>query len=203
MSRYSRSMNATNTMRQVVRVSLVDEVHGPDAWGTEEGARVFADLNVRLLGLSEGTLVTINYRGLKRSDASFQREAVVETIRKHRPRLLFVAAELNDADVRANLELALEKRGEALVVRDAHDSVVIGRSLGQEEQDAWRAVHDAEELTSAELRQREGTGAGRIKKLRASTASTRLAALWRAGLIGRTEGSAESGGREYRYFPIV
>jgi len=74
-------------------IRLVEYVGRTEAWGTDLGARVFARLNVDLMGLSEGTLVPIDFAGLERSDVSFQREAVVETIRKHRPRLLFVDVE--------------------------------------------------------------------------------------------------------------
>lgn len=193
-------MNQSKQNRSKHEVRLADAVGGPDAWGTSEGSRVFGELNIELLGLSEGTMVPIDYSGLRRSDASFQREAVVETIRKHRPRLLFVAINLTDPDVRGNLELALEKRGEALIVRDAHDSVVLGKTLTREEQAALEMVRHAGELTSGQLLKRANQGRTGITP---STASTRLSSLWKAGLIERVEGIAASGGREYRYFPIM
>ncbi len=57
------------------------------------------------------------YSGIVRTDVSFQREAVGETVRRHRPRLLFIASNVGSEDVLANLAAALEARGEILLVR--------------------------------------------------------------------------------------
>src|SRR5262249_127038 len=150
----------------------------------ELGATVFAELNLALIGCSEGTLVPVDYAGLERSDASFQREAVVETLRKHRPRLLFLAINLSDPDVRSNLELALDRRGEALLVRDDGGGVtVIGRRLTSEQKSTLEAVLSTGEMTSSTLENAE---------TKLSTAASRLAWLWKAGLIERVEGTAPS-----------
>jgi hypothetical protein len=195
-----------NRQRQQDLVDLAGLIGRHSAWGTAEGTRVFADLNVRLLPLSDGTVVRLNFQGLDLADASFLREAVVETIRKHRPRLLFVAEGLTDVDILANLEMALDKRGECLINRGTHRSKVLGRKLSAEEARALATVEAEGELTSKDLRasgeDTAGAGGKERKGLKASTASSRLAALWRAGLIERTEGVAESGGREYRYYAI-
>lgn len=183
------------TMKQTRRelvLSLAEEVQGSDAWGTEFGAEVFARINLKLLVLGEGALVTLDYSGLRRSDVSFQREAVVETLRKHRPRLLFVATGLNDPDLRENLSLALERRGESLLVREtgAHPAV-IGKRLAPDQQSTLERIWVVGEITSSDL---EG--------VKLSTASSRLAYLWKAGLCERVEGTAPTGGREHRFHPI-
>ena len=185
------------TMKQVrpeCSVSLAHCAGGTDAWGTELGATVFGSLNLLLIGLSEGMLVPIDYGGLERSDASFQREAVVETLRKHRPRLLFIAVNLSDQDVRSNLELALQKRGDCLLVRDGERPTVLGKRLTPEQRSTLEIVWDAGCVTSSDL---EGGS------LKLSTASSRLAWLWRAGLIERVEGTSPSGGREHSYYAIT
>jgi DNA-binding MarR family transcriptional regulator len=187
-----------NEMSAAVPVRLVDVSRTADAWGTELGAKVFSELNVRLIGLSEGSRVQIDYDGLERSDASFQREAVVETVRKHRPRLLFVVVNLEDPDIRANLELALEKRGESLLLREPDGRVgVVGRRLTPEQQLILDAVKSEPGFTSAKLTEPPFS----LKS--PSTASNQLTGLWKAGLIERVEGAAASGGREYRYYPIT
>ena len=186
-------MKTVKRLRAEHPVLLKDCAGGTDAWGTELGASVFAELNMELIGLSEGTLVPIDYAGLERSDASFQREAVVETLRKHRPRLLFIAVNLDDRDVRSNLELALEKRGDCLLVQTAENPLVLGKRLAPEHRATMEAIWAASELTSSELES---------KDTRLSTAASRLAWLWKAGLIERVEGTSPSGGREHRYYPI-
>lgn len=185
-------MKLMKRRRHEYPVMLREFFGGTDAWGTELGATVFGEINVQLMGLSEGALVPVDYTGLERSDASFQREAVVETLRKHRPRLLFVAVNLIDPDVRANLELALEKRGDCLVSRQGQRLEILGKRLSREHRDTLEAVWAAGEVRSSDLE---------VAKL--STAASRLASLWRAGLIERVEGSASSGGREHTYYPIV
>ena len=171
-----------------------------DAWGTDLGARIFGTLNVELMGLGEGTVIRLNYEGLTRTDVSFQREAVVETLRKYRPRLLFVITGLTDPDIRTNLEHALERRGEAVILRNDNGPEVVGKRLSPEQQHTLERVWAVGEVTSAQLVRELAEHEGREEKL--STASSRLTALWKAGLIERVEGTAISGGREHRYYPI-
>ena len=59
--------------------------NGPDAWGTSAGINVFSILNAELARITDSTVVVLDYSGIERTDVSFQREAVVETVRKHRP----------------------------------------------------------------------------------------------------------------------
>jgi hypothetical protein len=188
-----KEMKQTGSEYPILLTKCAD---GPDAWGTELGARVFAELNLRLLNLSEGTVALFDYAGLERSDVSFQREAVVETLRKHRPRIVFLVVHLEDRDVRENLELALERRGECLLLRAEGQPVVLGKRLSRELETTLKVVWESVEITSALLKQH-------MPGTELSTASSRLTALWKAGLIRRVEGTSVSGGREHRYYPIV
>jgi len=195
-ARQSVSMKTIKQNRDTLLLRLVKYIGRSEAWGTDLGARVFSQLNTELISRSEGTLVLIDYDGLERSDVSFQREAVVETLRKHRPRLLFVAVNLEDPDLLTNLELALEKRGEFLLVRRGNGEVrVIGKRLPEEQKRTLETVWKAGEATSAQLVKTAPRG-------KLSTAASRLMALWRAGLVERVEGTAPSGGREHRYYSI-
>src|SRR5688500_1214757 len=111
----------------------LDNMAGSEGWGTAKGAQIFAKLNVRLLRLPERTLVVLDLGGLARADVSFLREAVVETLRKHRPRLLFIATGLVNADVQANLESALMLQGECLLLRRGKGvPAVLGKKLPKE-----------------------------------------------------------------------
>ena len=169
---------------------------GPDAWGTSAGINVFLRLNAELARLTANTVVVLDYSGIERTDVSFQREAVVETVRKHRPRLLFIASNVGDDDVLVNLGAALEARGEALLVRNRGGVPrILGRRLAKEHQDTLSAIHGHPEFKSTQLTVPP-------HGLEGSTASARLTALWKAGLLGRIQGASPSGGREYRYYPI-
>ena len=189
----SDSMKTVNRERQEFPVLLFDRV-GPDAWGTEFGAKVFGEINLDLIGLGEGTLVCLDYAGLERVDVSFQREAIVETLRKHRPRLLFVAVNLSDPDILENLSLALDRRGECLLIRMGDHVVVLGKKLAAEQMATLKRVWKDGEVTSSDFES---------DAVKLSTASSRLSALWKAGLIERLEGASSTGGREHRYFSII
>ncbi|MDE0356373.1 MAG: hypothetical protein OXN92_01335 [Gammaproteobacteria bacterium] len=168
----------------------------PDAWGTSAGIDVFLRLHAELARLPDRTLVVLDYSRIVRSDISFQREAVVETVRRHRPRLLFVASNVGNEDVLANLAAALEARGEILLVRVQEGRLrIVGRRLATEHEDTLLAIQEHHQFTSTQLTLPP-------HGLEGSTASARLTALWKAGLIGRIRGASTSGGREYRYYPI-
>ncbi len=168
----------------------------PDAWGTSAGISVFLRLNAELVRLAYGTLVVLDYSGIERTDVSFQREAVVETVRKHRPRLLFIASNVGAEDVVANLAAALQARGEALLLRSQRGRPrIVGRRLAKEHEDTLSAIQEHSEFTSAQL-------TAPPYGLEGSTASARLTALWKAGLLGRIPAASPSGGREYRYYAI-
>ena len=177
-------------------VKLAQVARGIEAWGTAAGARAFASLNEQLRKAGTGTLVVLDYHGIVRTDVSYQREAIVETLRKHRPRLIFIAQHFADEDVLANLSVALEASGERMLVRDPpRGPRIVGRQLGSEHLATLGLVQLHPGFTSAQL-------TGPPHGLESSTASARLTALWKAGLLGRTQGAAPSGGVEYRYYPI-
>lgn len=189
-------MKRANENRHEYDLRLHEYADGSFAWGTQKGSEAFTRIDGLLASLGEGTLVALNYEGIKRTDVSFQREAVVETIRKHRPRLLFVGISLSDLDVRANLESALERRGESLLLRDSGGELaVVGRRLTEEHEATLRTLQGCQEFTSGMLTVEPF-------RLESSTASARLSALWKAGLVARVQGAAPSGGKEYKYFPI-
>ena len=168
----------------------------PDAWGTSAGIDVFLRLHAKLARLPDRTVVVLDYSGIVRADVSFQREAVVETVRRHRPRLLFIASNVGNEDILANLAAALEARGEILLVRVQKGRPrILGRRLATEHENTLSAIQEHHQFTSTQLTVPP-------YGLEASTASARLATLWKAGVIGRIQGASPSGGREYRYYPI-
>jgi hypothetical protein len=178
------------------RVRLRD-VGSAEAWGTARGALAFGKMNAQLLRLPERTLVVLDFTALARADVSFLREAVVEIVRKYRPRLLFIAMSLGNPDLQANLESALALQGESLLMRQAKsEPVVLGKKLPREHRVTLQALQRHREFTSGML-------TSKPFELESSTASARLTALWRAGLVDRVQGMARSGGKEYKYFAIT
>jgi hypothetical protein len=189
-------MKHQKQLRAEIRVNLRQYV-GAEAWGTAKGAEVFSKLNTELLPRREGTLAVLDFAEVQRADVSFLREAIVEIIRKHRPRLLFIADHVSEPDLRANLESALTLRGESLLSRELVGyPEVLGKKLPKEHELTLRALGSQPEFTSGML-------TAKPFGLESSTASARLSALWKAGLVERVAGTAPSGGREYKYFAIA
>lgn len=191
----SDSMNPLKRPRSTYRISLKMHTKEADTWGTDLGARVSAEINRTLVGLSEGTLVVFDYVGIRRSDASFQREAVVETIRRHHPRLLFIVEGVEDRDLRSNLVLALERRGNAVLLRGKSGRVDAVGAVTQPQIETLAAVSNLDEITSRELKKR-------LPELSASNATNRLNDLASAGLLERVNGSATGGGKQYHFYAI-
>lgn len=182
--------------REAIQLRLRELAGGAEAWGTARGSQVFRKANAQLLALPERTLVVLDFAGILRGDVSFFREAIVELVRKHRPRLLFIAAGVTDNDVQANLHSALELRGESLLLRQPkREPLILGKQLPKEHDITLKALQSVTEFTSVLL-------TAKPFDLESSTASARLSALWKAGLIDRARGAAPSGGKEYKYFPI-
>lgn len=177
-----------------MRIRLADVIGSSEAWGTEKGADVFSALNKLLLNVSQGTVISLSYKGLHRSDASFQREAVVELLRKYRPRLAFIVTDLRDKDVRANLDLALARYQQLLLSVGEAETEILGRQLNEELSKTWALVRRLGDTTTPQL--------AASLRLETATASSRLSTLWKSGLLTRIEAASRSGGREFVYSAI-
>lgn len=183
-------------MNQIKQVCLPVSVEGPEAWGTAAGLGVLSRFHDQISRVSEGTTITLDFSNLPRGDVSFFREAIVELLRRHRPRLSFIAEDVVDSDVLANLEAALASADERLLLRRPEEApLVLGRPLASEYFDTLRFVQEFNEFASSILTKPPFN-------LGQSTASARLSFLWKSGLVGRRQGVATSGGKEYRYHPI-
>lgn len=179
------------------RVRLENWAEGGDAWGTIAGLRAYGEISQELLTLAAGTVVVLDYGGVTRADVSFQREAVAHTLGRHRPELAFVGVNVNDQDVLSNLSAALQLRGQRLLVHAGKArATVLGEPLSDEHLSTLSRVEGRPGLTTSDL-------VGPPLGLETSTASARLALLWKAGLVRRFQVAAPSGGKQYEYYPIV
>jgi hypothetical protein len=189
-------MKHLNELRQEYALRLHD-LAGVEAWGTARGAQAFGKINSQLLRLPDRTLVSLDFTGIARADVNFLREAVVEIVRKYRPRLLFIVACIADPDLQANMESALVLQSESLLMRRPKaEPLVLGKKLPNEHSLTLQALQRHAEFTSGML-------TAKPFELESSTASARLTALWKAGLVDRAQGIAASGGKEYKYFSIT
>src|SRR5688572_22475758 len=114
----------------------LEDIMGAEGWGTSRGAQAFGKINLQLLRVPERTLVVLQFAGVLRADVSFLREALVEILRKFRPRLLFIASALANTDLQANLESALILQGESLLLRRGRgEPLILGKQLPKEHEE--------------------------------------------------------------------
>ena len=72
------------------RIAIIQCTGAGETWGTGAGVGAFQRLDSSLSEVASGTLVTLDFGGISRTDVSFQREAIVETIRN--PAAILVAS---------------------------------------------------------------------------------------------------------------
>lgn len=173
-------------------ISLRDYMHGDMGWGVEEGQRVRHALE-RKIACVPGGVVEIDLDHIQLMDVSFSREAIVETVRRFRPGHQFVVLNPANTVVVENLEAALEKRGDSLVLRDRDGRTrIIGRQLGPSLRPVFDTVKRLRTATSREVLVHH-------RGLSIQNCSNKLKELWEAGLLIREELSAKSGGKECVY----
>jgi hypothetical protein len=161
-------------------------------WGVEEGQRVRHALERDIATFPSG-VVEIDLDRIRLMDVSFSREAIIETVRRFRPGHQFIAANPVNTVVVENLEAALERRGDSLVLREKDGRTrIIGQQLGPSLRPVFDTVERLRTATSREVLVHH-------KGLSIQNCSNKLKELWEAGLILREELSAKSGGKECVY----
>jgi hypothetical protein len=172
--------------------TLVD--HGDDAWGSEEGGVVRERLLRRLETHPEATVIRISLVGMRRMDASFARESVVELAHRLRGRRGVCLTDVPSADILANCDAAARAREQTMVVWGPKGPQLIGPRPSQDTWDLLKLVLDRGDVNTAE--------AGRALDKQVNNVSTRLKRLTEEGLVLRREVSAPTGGLEFRYLAI-
>lgn len=162
------------------------------AWGRPQG-RVVLDALVSFVEAHPGQqLFRMSMEGVKRIDASFASEAIVELIRRYRGSRGICLVDLSDAEMKFDIDLAAAKVGIPVTVWNGKSVEVIGGqpSLGNKE--ALEFV-----LSRPQARAAEFADIG--VNISIANASTKLKQLWEQGFIMRSESAAESGGVEFLY----
>jgi hypothetical protein len=185
------------SMNEIVRLRLADFIGGePEAWGNDRGREVFA----QLLGEVErqpGALVfEISLEGVRRTDASFPRESVVELARRFRKQFAFVVTDATNEDLLFNWDAAAIKKEQPLFVKGAGGSSrILGPQLSSAKGRLLEYVMKHKKVRTAQV-------AGDLL-LKISNASTQLRDLWEMGYVLRREEVADTGGVEFVYLSVV
>lgn len=187
-------MEKMNQPRTYTKVVLIDFMKGPDGWGNAHGREVGALLEEVILRYPATEIFLLSFKGVKRTDASFSREAIVEIACRFRAKKALSIIDLEDDDLIENLDMAATKKEQPMFLWQGESWRLLGPVPTKGNKEVLDHLMVASEITAA--------GAAATFDLKLTNASTKLKALWESGYIMRREEQAPSGGIEFIYYRI-
>ena len=175
-------------------INLRNLMDREDGWGNAEGREVFQRLLKTVESDSGKVIYLISLDGVKRTDASFPRESVVELAKRFRGKKGFCLVDISNPDLLDNWHDAAVRREQPLTVWYKGKPKIIGPTPTPGNVGILNYI----------LSNGEGTAANVTKKLnlQLTNASTKLRQLEKEGFIMRREEPSPTGGIEHRYFRI-
>ncbi|MCA9330432.1 DUF4325 domain-containing protein [Candidatus Saccharibacteria bacterium] len=169
-------------------------VTGPDLLLRDYGRRAFALLEEKLLQVSVGQALVLDFRGVSVMDTSFADETVLELamgLNEGRYGDRFLILDSPSPATVDNIEGTIARRRVkiAMLVRDADGIRLVGH-VEPNLAEVWKMTLHTTTLTARGLADQLG--------LQLNTASTRLHKLYNARLLARTE-EITSAGRQHIY----
>lgn len=177
-------------------ISLLHLMNGQtDGWGHQQGRMVHGRLLEIVEAAPESSIFRISLKGVRRTDASFPRESVVQMAKRFRGHKGFCLADGKDPDLLENWDAAAMRMEQPLFLWTAGGA---HRLLGPQ---APKGSVDALDLVTSEGHATASQIAKRLD-IKINNASMKLRQLQEAGYLLREEEVAESGGVEFTYFRI-
>jgi len=165
-----------------------------DGWGTDEGQEVFMKLSRFIQQHPATTIFRVSLEGVRRTDASFPRESVMEVARKYRRKAGFCMANVMNEDLLDNWDAAAMKKEQPMFVWLTKGYRLLGPQPSAGCVDVLKLVLGKMETKASDV--------SKELSLKIANASMKLKQLWEEGFILRREDIADTGGIEFVYFPI-
>lgn len=184
-----------NMMNQiVVTIRLRDLMERDDGWGNAEGREVYQKLLKAVEDHPGKMIFRVSLAGVRRTDASFPRESVVELARRFRGQKGFCLVDISNQDLLDNWEAAALRREQPLTVWREGKPEIIGPEPTRGNKSLLDFLLSIPETTASEAK--------RKLNLKLTNVSTKLKQLQDGGYILRRDEVSTTGGVEYRYFRI-
>lgn len=180
--------------QRILTLSLRECLGRDNGWGRDEGEEVREKLARAIDEHPDALVVRITLEGVKRTDASFARESVIELAFRYRGRRGICVTGFESEDVLENWHAAALTKGQPLVAWTSKGPRLLGPQPSADTLALLRLVLDRGVVSTAE--------AAKALRKQVNNVSTRLKRLYEEGLIFRCETTAPSGGVEYRYLSI-
>jgi hypothetical protein len=175
-----------------VTIRLRDSMDCEDGWGHSQGRRVHDLLLRHVETYPEVTVFRISLDGVRRTDASFPRESVVELARQSRGQRGFCLVDVSDADLLDNWDSAAVKREQPLLVWKGRKHRLLGPPPTEGLRPLFELSAGGAGITVAEAAHQLG--------LNVPNTSNKLRTLWEGGYLLRHEQVASTGGVEFEYY---
>lgn len=177
-----------------MRIRLRDLMDEDDGWGHEQGHQVYQRLIAEIRKYPAETVFQISLAGVRRTDASFPRESVMEAARRFREHRGFCLVEVADPDLLDNWDAAALRIGQPLCVWTGEICRILGPQPSEGNRAALEYALSQPAITVSEL-------AAHLD-YQVPNASNKLKALFAAGYLLRSERPAATGGIEHVYSRI-
>jgi hypothetical protein len=175
-------------------IRLRDNTQNEDPWGHEEGRQVF----IKLLSIIEANpsnlVFSISLENIRRTDASFPRESVLELAKRYRGSRGFCLVDVLNPDLIENWDAAAIKLNQPLMVWQGEDYKIIGPKPNEGSYKMLEYVLSKASTTTSE--------AAKAMEITTQNASNKLKYLYEGGYVFRKETVAQTGGIEFEYFRI-
>ncbi len=175
-----------------VTIPLRDLMDSEDGWGHAAGRLVHKRLLDFVEQHPEAITFRISLKGVRRTDASFPRESVIELACRFRGKTAFVLTDIGDPDLLENWDAAARKREQPmLALQQEGNFKLLGPGISQGMRPLFDLLSRSAELTTAEAAAKLGQSVPNV--------SNKMKSLWESGYVMRMENVASSGGIEFEY----
>ena len=175
-------------------IKLREHTESDDLWGHEEGRKVFLKLLSIIEANPSNLVFSISLVDIKRTDASFTRESVLELAKRYKGARGFCLVDIQDPNLIDNWDAAAIKLNQPLMIWQGENCKIIGPKPSE---GSYRMLEYALSKSSVTT-----SGAAKALEITTQNSSNKLKYLFENGYILRKEVVAPTGGIEFEYFRI-
>lgn len=176
------------------KVVLVERLGSAMALGAEAGLKLGIELSNLVYSNRGPHVVELSMEGIKALDCAFFEEAVYKRIADLTQGAAIYLSGVESSDVARTCEITARALGRYLVIEGEQTYRIVGADLRPSDASQVEAVYEKGFNNSRDIAD--------AYDISVSTASMRLKDMLQKGLVLRAEVVSETGGYEYRYFPI-
>ncbi|MBL4568766.1 MAG: MarR family transcriptional regulator [Flavobacteriaceae bacterium] len=181
-------------MEQNSKIRLFDLVGGDTAFGIEDGRRDFIKLQNAIDEHPNCDIFEISLDGIKRTDASYPRESVIQLTKSLRGEKAFYLTGFCRRDLQDNWDYAATAKDQNILVYSDNSYEVLGKDIGPKANELLNYIITNNDVTTSKIVE--------DFKVSAQNASARLKKLASLGLVLSSKQTAETGGYEFVYTAI-